>query len=405
MSDQVESITRNSPPICYYFLALRGGPAPDYRYNVFISGTSNDLAGYRRVTQDALLDGRLYPLVEDHFASDARSLEETIEDMIAHSDMVICLVGFEFGDAPASHPNRSWTQHEYDFATKLGKPVYVFFSSTDLRPADSVRDAKRDDLQLEFRQSLKNTRNIRFFASPDELRLEIAKLVVTLSSERAPVPTEGLTAPELSVLAGGAGGLLSGIIIGALYYRYAGRNWVIALEIASYTTLIGGWAAYAIPLITRRVQARAREWGVRAGFLRNEVAAAGLAGICAAPVIGIFGGIVFAFNFNKFVVDIPSLFPATALGAIFISAGILLSESASNFSGRVRALLSSALAGAFVLLASTTLQILKRPLETLFVGTLATYVLGCIPLFSLVGLEIGLQLGLSHLFHKKLGAR
>jgi len=378
---------------------------PQYRHNVFISGTSNDLASYRRVTQDALLDGRLYPLVQDHFASDVRSLEGTIEDMIAHSDMVICLVGFEFGDAPGSHPNRSWTQLEYDFATKLGKPVYVFFSSTDLRPAGSDRDAKRDDLQLEFRQSLKNTRNIRFFASPDELRLEIAKLVVTLSSERAPSPAEGLTAREISVLAGGAGGLLSGILIGALYYLYAGRNWVIALEIAGYTTLIGGWAAYAIPPITRRVQARAREWGAWAGFLRNEVAAAGLAGICAAPVIGIFGGIVFAFNFKKSAVDIPSLFPATALGAILVSAGILLSESASNFSGRVRAVLSSALAGAFVLLASTTLQILKRPLKTLFAGTPAAYALGCMLLFSLVGLEIGLQLGLSHLFHKKLGAR
>jgi hypothetical protein len=376
---------------------------PEYRHNVFISGTSNDLANYRRVTQDALLDGRLYPLVQDHFASDARSLEAAIEDMIAHSDMVICLVGFEFGDAPASHPNRSWAQLEYDFATKLGKPVYVFFSSTDLRPADSVRDAKRDDLQLEFRQSLKNTRSIRFFASPDELKLEIAKLVVTLSSERSPVPAARLTARELSVLAGGVGGLLSGIIIGALYYLYAGRSWVIALEIAGYTTLIGGWAAYAIPPMTRRVQTRAREWGVWAGFLRNEVAAAGLAGTCAAPVIGIFGGIVFAFN--EFVVDIPSLFPATALGAIFVSAGILLSESASNISGRVRALLSSAMSGAFVVLASTTLKILKRPLETLFVGSAATYVLGCILLFSLVGLEIGVQLGLSRLFHKKLGTR
>lgn len=378
---------------------------PEYRYNVFISGTSNDLASYRRVTQDALLDGRLYPVVQDHFASDARSLQGTIEDMIGHSDMVICLVGFEFGDAPVSNPNRSWTQLEYDFATELGKAVYVFFSSTDLRPAGSSRNAKHDDLQLKFRQSLKNTHTIRFFASPDELRLEIAKLIVTLSAERAPASAEGLTARELSVLAGGLGGLLSGIIIGALYYRYAGRNWVIALEIAGFTTLIGGWAAYAIPPITRRVQGQASEWGVWAGFLRNQVAAAGLAGVFAAPVIGIFGSIVFAINFNEFVVDIRSLFPATALGAMFISAGILLSESASNFSGRVRALLSAALAGAFVLLASTTLQILKRPLERLFVGTPATYVLGCIILFSLVGMEIGMQLGLSHLFHKKLGAR
>jgi hypothetical protein len=374
----------------------------EVRLDVFVSGASNDLAVYRRAARDALLDVDFHPLVQEHFRSDTRPLEETIRAMIERSDIVICLVGFDFGDAPPYNPKRSWCQMEYDTAVELEKPIHVFFSNSDLRHPRADRDTKRELSQQVYREGLKKRHSIRFFGSTEELRFEIAKLAVILQSRSNISRPEGLTAREIGILGGTVGGAISGVIIAALYFK-ADPSWSIAAEIIGYVTLVGSWGAFAIPALKQRVSRKLSGRGIWAKLLLNEVASNSLAGIVAGPLIGVFGVLLFAYN--PMVMDVATVFPATSLGAAFVSGGILFSESASNASGRTRATLSSCLAFVVVVLASTLLGFLAEPFANLFSSTEFTFVVAGIVLSCVVGMEIGLQLGLARLIHEHLRSR
>jgi len=120
---------------------------------VFISATSADLAGYRKVVKEALLANDVHPVEQTDFPPDFRTVSDLIAQKIGTCDAVICLVGFVFGAEPFDRPpdrlRRSYTQMEFDAARRLGKPVYLFLAGEDCA-FDSRPSEHPEKLQLQL---------------------------------------------------------------------------------------------------------------------------------------------------------------------------------------------------------------------------------------------------------------
>jgi hypothetical protein len=93
---------------------------------VFISGTSADLAPFRTAVDDVLRQIQAEPVEQKHFGVDYAELPSLLENKIKDCDAVVCLLGSVFGAAPPGS-SRSYTQMEYDFATRWQKPTFLFF--------------------------------------------------------------------------------------------------------------------------------------------------------------------------------------------------------------------------------------------------------------------------------------
>src|ERR1700761_828116 len=110
---------------------------------VFISGTTRDLAGYRREVKDALLSLQIFPIEESSFTLAYGRLTEMLRALIGRCDVVIHIAGFYYGaeplQRPVGEPRRSYTQIEYDVARQLGKPIYLFLAKQDCQ-TDEILD-------------------------------------------------------------------------------------------------------------------------------------------------------------------------------------------------------------------------------------------------------------------------
>jgi len=162
----------------------------DPRPTAFVSATSRDLRSYREQARQALLTGGVFPVVQEHFPPDYRSLVDFLRTQIERCDLVVCLVGLAYGAAPAgeSERPRSYTQLEYDVACELKKPVYVFVADEgclDQPPADG---ALQLELQARHRLDLLERHKCTPFQSADELRLRIMEMLVHLERPSRPQP-------------------------------------------------------------------------------------------------------------------------------------------------------------------------------------------------------------------------
>lgn len=145
---------------------------------VFVSATSHDLRDHRRAVEQTLLDNGIHPITQEHFSADQRSLTEFLRDEIATCDAVICLVGHAFGAAPPETPDRSYTQHEYDFACLYQKPVFVFLASEDFQqngaPGDSCEQLQA---QRDHRIALLQKHSCGWFRRPEEFARLVGAII------------------------------------------------------------------------------------------------------------------------------------------------------------------------------------------------------------------------------------
>ena len=157
------------------------------RPEIFISATSKDLKSCRQLVRDALLTMGCLPVVQDHFAPDARTVREMLRARIATCDAVIHLAGECYGAEPferdPAEPRRSYTQMEYDMARVLKKPVYTFIcaagfpydahepESADLR---ALQDAHRAALQTrdDLYQPIHSTQELDLHVRELQMRVE-----------------------------------------------------------------------------------------------------------------------------------------------------------------------------------------------------------------------------------------
>ena len=146
---------------------------------VFISSTAVDLHPYRERVRDTLLSLGLFPVGMEQFgaqgAGDATSVST---DMVASADAYIGIIAWRYGYVPAGAA-RSVTHEEYEEATRLGLPRYLFLAdpSTDAAatpfPA-AARDPEHRAQLDAFRAELGTSHVVDFFATPDDLATRVA---------------------------------------------------------------------------------------------------------------------------------------------------------------------------------------------------------------------------------------
>ena len=142
---------------------------------VFISGTTRDLASYRREIKDALLTLQIFPIEETNFALAYGPLVAMLRDLIGRCDAVIHLAGFYYGAEPPQRSpgrrRRSYTQIEYDVARELKKPLYLFLATENYESdKSSAQSDEEKELQLTHRCAIEQCGDIYYwFANREEL--------------------------------------------------------------------------------------------------------------------------------------------------------------------------------------------------------------------------------------------
>jgi hypothetical protein len=95
------------------------------KYQVFISSTYEDLLEERRAVTWALMQSNRIPVGMEIFPATPDRGWETVQHAINVSDFFVLIVAGRYGDVEKNW-DRSWTQHEYEYATSRGIPVLVF---------------------------------------------------------------------------------------------------------------------------------------------------------------------------------------------------------------------------------------------------------------------------------------
>jgi len=168
-----------------------GASIKSYAPRVFVSSTTRDLGSYRQLVCDELWKGECFPVVQKHFPADPRKLSEFLEDAIRKCDIVICLLGPRFGEAPETSGGtlRSYTQMEYDVARQLNKDVYVFLASPSCGLDDNAPESdEKCRLQQAHVESIQRRDQsiCKMFSNPEDLRAHTIRLVPELAKARQP---------------------------------------------------------------------------------------------------------------------------------------------------------------------------------------------------------------------------
>src|SRR5215471_17228648 len=94
------------------------------RYQVFVSSTSQDLADERQIVINALLEASYIPVGMELFNAATENAWPVIERLINNCDYYVVIVAGRYG---SERPDgRSFTQSEYEYARKIGKPRLAF---------------------------------------------------------------------------------------------------------------------------------------------------------------------------------------------------------------------------------------------------------------------------------------
>lgn len=103
-------------------------------------------------------------------------------DKVRAADIYLLVAGFHYGSPVRERPELSYTEHEFEVASELGKPRLVFLLSEDaVGPARLFRDPCYGARQERFRQRLRDSGvTTRDVTSPDDLKAAVLQALIEL---------------------------------------------------------------------------------------------------------------------------------------------------------------------------------------------------------------------------------
>lgn len=157
------------------------------RYQVFVSSTYVDLKDERQQVIQALLAMDCIPVGMEMFPASNDDQWTLIKRVIDDSDYYVLIVGNRYGSLDQT--GISYTEKEYDYAVKTGKPIMAFLhADPDTRPANmSELDAEKRKKLEAFRDKAK-TRMCQSWKTPEDLS---AKTILSLNKTFKSHPAEG----------------------------------------------------------------------------------------------------------------------------------------------------------------------------------------------------------------------
>jgi hypothetical protein len=129
---------------------------PRPKYQVFISSTYGDLKEEREAVTWAILKARHIPVGMENFTSSNDRGWQTIKRVIDDSDYYVLIMAGRYGSVDET-TQKSWTQHEYEYALSKGIPVLGFIRNDSTITADKMEKSQelREKLQY-FVQQVKD---------------------------------------------------------------------------------------------------------------------------------------------------------------------------------------------------------------------------------------------------------
>jgi hypothetical protein len=161
------------------------------KFAVFISSTFLDLRDARQEVMRAVLASDCIPAGMEFFPASEEELLDLIKRVVDDCDYYVLLVGGRYGSLAGS--GASFTEVEFDYARRIGKPVLPFFH-TDPR---SLPDADTEPVNLERLERFKNRvashHSPQFWSETFELRPLVQQALAEVKQRR---PAAGWTRIE-----------------------------------------------------------------------------------------------------------------------------------------------------------------------------------------------------------------
>lgn len=154
------------------------------RYSIFISSTFVDLKDYRESVHNAILADGHFPIAMENFTASNQQQWDKIRPLIDECDYYILIVGYYYGSI-VSGDTVSYTQKEYEYALKIGKPILSFFIDESF---NTIKDDDLTNINL-FKEKIKNNEKLSKFCT-DKNNLS-SDIISSLHSEMDLVPQNG----------------------------------------------------------------------------------------------------------------------------------------------------------------------------------------------------------------------
>jgi hypothetical protein len=120
------------------------------------------------------------PLDMEYFTADPRPPAQVCRDAVRSADVFVGIVGFQYGSPVRDRPELSYTELEFEEASKAGLPRLVFLLGEDAEgPVGLFRDIEHGARQEKFRSSLRDSGiTVTTVTSPDDLRAALYQALV-----------------------------------------------------------------------------------------------------------------------------------------------------------------------------------------------------------------------------------
>lgn len=160
----------------------------DVRYQVFVSSTYRDLQEERQHVIQALLELDAIPAGMELFPAADDDQWTLIQKVIDESDYYVLIVGGRYGSSSAE--GISYTEREFDYALRLGKPIMAFLHKNpdQLVAAKIELDAPARERLAAFRIKVETGRTCRYWVTPEELGGLVSRSLVRTIMDK---PSEG----------------------------------------------------------------------------------------------------------------------------------------------------------------------------------------------------------------------
>ncbi len=159
-------------------------PPEQSRIRIYISSTYSDLVDYRQQVCD-LLHQRRYDVValQDHVATDERSLDKALADLSA-CHIYVGIFAWRYGYIPPGH-DQSITELEYRHAGDLGLSRLIFLLDENAPWPRSQMEMGAGGARIEaLRAELAASHEVRFFQDAQDLAQQVDSLVAEWAQAR-----------------------------------------------------------------------------------------------------------------------------------------------------------------------------------------------------------------------------
>jgi len=157
------------------------------KLQVFVSSTFTDLREERQAAVEAILSTGNIPAGMELFAAGDQSQMEVIKEWIRDSDVYLLILGGRYGSIE-SESKKSYTQLEYEYAVKIGKPHFAVVVSEEGLALKVERQGEKEVVELvypdkheEFKRFVTGSKMVRFWDDLKDIKLSIHETLSNFS--------------------------------------------------------------------------------------------------------------------------------------------------------------------------------------------------------------------------------